>query len=380
MEEQLRELVEELSPIIDTIPNLREFLENSEVRDCNLWYCFVDKYRNILSEEDIIKVKIIAEKINAIGEKNRPLSFVNLSKVINDSEFIDDFKRDWHKSLSGKYRFKKAEIQHYKTITEKIVFAESDFSQYLDKYMDCYHPYICSKIAVSYLASKKYDIGLAFLQRALLPIFSPSNLYWDNHLAMYGCTEALHEIQHILGRNMYDLMNVLGGHFYQYLEVLYLYLTRCIEMSMPSKYDENNISEIDITAINYFAIRADLVYHYNHEFAMMWFGVNPNIQVMSDNYMAYEIGTKFGLNIMVEQCHKDALKLYQHNSLIPNGTGGIVEMEDANMSELIFRGQYRAKEYALRYHQQLCQYKWLTPDSLASLMNGLHHFIVTNKE
>ena len=63
MEEQLRELVEELSPIIDTIPNLREFLENSEVRDCNLWYCFVDKYRNILSEEDIIKVKISLKRL-----------------------------------------------------------------------------------------------------------------------------------------------------------------------------------------------------------------------------------------------------------------------------------------------------------------------------
>lgn len=68
MEEQLRELVEELSPIIDTIPNLREFLENSEVRDCNLWNCFVDKYRDVLSEEEIIKVKIIAEKINALGD------------------------------------------------------------------------------------------------------------------------------------------------------------------------------------------------------------------------------------------------------------------------------------------------------------------------
>lgn len=195
---------------------------------------------------------------------------------------------------------------------------------------------------------------------------------------MYGCAEALHEIQHILGRNMYDLMNVLGGHFYQYLEVLYLYLTRCIEMSMPSKYDENNISEISIAAINYFAIRADLVYHYKHEFAMMWFGVNPNIQVMSDNYMAYEIGTKFGLNLMVEQCHKDALKLYQHNSIIPNGTSGIFEMEDANMSELIFRGQYRAKEYALRYYQQLCQYKWLNVASLSTMMNGLHHFILNS--
>lgn len=66
-------------------------------------------------------------------------------------------------------------------------------------------------------------------------------------------------------------------------------------MSVNNKADENNIKLTDISAVNYLSIRGDLTYHYQNEFAMIWFGVNPNIQVMADKFMAYDIGEQLGL-------------------------------------------------------------------------------------
>lgn len=377
MKEQLEKFIYQVSPMLDTIPYFNEFVENTRVKNIEIFDEFIKKYGKFLSSEDILKIKILTEKFDTIGEQNSPISFVSRSKIINDESILKEFKLDWRSSLNGKYQFRKAEIQHYKTITEKIVSAESEFDKYLDKYQDSYHPYICSKIALSYLYSKKFDVGLAYLQRALMPIFTTSNIYWHNHLAMYGCTWALHEVQHIAGRKMYELMAILGGEFSEFLNLLYLYLSRCIEMSFPKKFDINSCSEKEAELVNFLSIRGDIVHHYKFEFANIWFGVNPIIQVMSDKYWAYEVGTQLGLDLIVEECRKEAFKLYQHGGLIPNSTGGLVETEESSMLELIERGKIRSLENSRNIYSDIKLLRWLNKDALSLLMQGLRHVILT---
>lgn len=377
MRQSLEKFFEEASPIIDSINGLRDFFEKSfNQYRYEIWSVFIEQNRSILTSDDIIRIKILEEKFNTIGEIFNPFYFVNKSKAVNDIEIIDDFNNDWSKALTGKVHFKRAEIQHYKTLTEKIAFQEINFNEFFEKYKDSTHPYICSKLALAALNGGQNDVGLLFLQRALYPVFSCSNPYWHNHFAMYGCTDALHELQHILGRRMYELMSAIGIHFYSYLSLLYMYLSRCIYMSVNNKADENNIKLTDISAVNYLSIRGDLTYHYQNEFAMIWFGVNPNIQVMADKFMAYDIGEQLGLGVIVEQCHKDALKLYRHNSLVPNETGGILEMEEETMPELIKKANLRAISFAKKTHEQLEQTDWLNQETLSKIMQGLHYSVI----
>ena len=53
-----------------------------------------------------------------------------------------------------------------------------------------------------------------------------------------------------------------------------------------------------------------------------------------------------------KQDKKDAYKMYQHDSLIPNNTGGLHDMEDATFGELNKRGMYRSIALANKLYEK----------------------------
>lgn len=379
MKDDVKQLIEKISPIIDSITGLRDYLEtcNSFTDIALLFSKFIDNNKHQLNQEDIFAIKIIEEEFCKVAERINKLGYVNKHLQIDDTEILKEFYSDYKSSSTGKIRFVKAEIQHYKTITEKLACKEIDFEKYLDKYTDCTHPYVCTKIAQAYLSAKKYDIGLVFLQKALMPIFTCQNIYWHNHLAMYGCTEAFHEIQHLAGvKGLFSLMYSINSNFAEYFEVLYLYITRSIEMSKPHTYDSENIKKTDIECINFLSIRADIEYHYQSILASLRFGVNPQVQFLSDKYMSYYISEQFGLGQIAENAMKDAYKMYQNGSLHVNDTGGLREIEEATFSELVARGQMRAIDMAKEYYEKLPTRKWLNQQTLTELMGGLRNIIL----
>lgn len=87
------------------------------------------------------------------------------------------------------------------------------------------------------------------------------------------------------------------------------------------------------------SIRANLVYDYRTEFSVIFgIGINPDIQYIADKATASSIADRYGLSIIFEECFKDAMKMYRYGSLIPNDTGGYVDIEDATFGGLIERG------------------------------------------
>ncbi|MCI1682849.1 MAG: DUF4433 domain-containing protein [Bacteroides sp.] len=351
------------------INGFEEFLlTHQDIKDFNrLINTFREKMMesNSLDYNSELILKIVQEKYGAlIMASCNGMSYLNSCMQINDSNILSEFSKDCKDIYSSDFEFKNSDNQHYRTIAEQIAYRKVNFtSEIIDKYIDCFHPYICSKIALPFLNAKMYDIGLTFLQKSLYQVFSYPNIYWDNPLAIYGCTDALFEFQHLLGRQgMLVLGDTIGGGLISILKILYLYLSRSIHIldcklqdSIKGFNNSDTIPEFVLQKINYLSLRADLAHDYRQEFnSIFGIGINPDIQYIADKATSYKLSQQFGISLITEQCWCDALKMYRYGSLVPNNTGGYQEIEDATFGELIDRGISRseriAKDLLREYH------------------------------
>src|SRR5690606_24049113 len=118
------------------------------------------------------------------------------------------------------------------------------------------------------------------------------------------------------------------------LKLLFLYMSRYICMT------QSNIKSID-----FYSIRARVVKGNYMEFiGIFGLGVNPDIQYMSDMYLAYQISSNNNLTAIpsFKQFMWDSLKMYEHGSHIPNSSGGYKEIEDRTWMELVRDGEIRS--------------------------------------
>ena len=354
----IREWSSVLAQMVKTVPGLDQFLITYKGDDnlCKIISSFKDKIESEgrLTEEIDLSLKILIERIEDIKEdSSEGLHYISYHLQVNDSIVLQEFFEDRRRLTKEGWHFKRAEKQHYKTITEKIGYQEIDYNSVIHKYIKSNHPYICSQIACAYLESKVYHIGLPFLQKALFHVFSSPNIYWHNVFGVQGCTDALFELQHLLGfRGMIELspLNSFG-----ILSCLYLYLSRAIYMCDNDTDDivKDKIPQSAIMKINYLSLRGDLVYDYKDVFSKIFgMGVNPDIQFMSDKYLSHEEATKYGIQTITMQDYWDSMKMYRYGGLIPNDTGGYKEIEDSTWGELIQRGQLRSKEIAAKLYKE----------------------------
>lgn len=351
--------ITQISYLINLVPGFESYLSKSGTK---FTIEKLEEYRDLLkksqllNEELALTIELIKESYYKICSTSaKSLHFLDRSKSLNDSLIIKEFKTDMDQCYKKRIR-EKAEIQHYKTFREYIISKAYDFDPIINKYVDCWHPYVCSKLGIAYCMSKKYDIGLTFLQRSLLHVFSCPNIYWNNPTALRGCTDALHEVQHLLGREwLMKIDSVLSLNGFEILKYLYLYVSRMIyyiDSEVPEA-PSNIIVPKMIDKINYLSIRADLIYHYKQDFLSIFGpGVNPEIQFMADKYMSYYYADICGLQQIAKDCYWDAIKMYRHGSLIVNGGIGTQEYEDATFGELIERGNKRSETLAYSIYEQ----------------------------
>lgn len=376
----IEEQTARLAHMVSCVPDFEEFIaENKGDKNLPLIVSsFQSKLKNEggLTQEIEMMLKIIVERYEDIKESSfEGIHFINKHMQIDDTSVLSEFSNDKHRFTKSGWKFKRAERQHYKTITEKIAYQEVDYSSIIDKYINYDHPYICSQIAMAYNGSRMYHIGLPFLQKALCHVFSYPNRYWHNPWGIIGCTDAIFELQHLLGRKgMIELpaLKVNGV-----LECLYLYLSRAISMfdNCIEEITDNEIPLSAIMKINYLSMRADIEYDYQYYFIPIFgIGVNPEIQFMSDKYLSHAVAQKYGIEEMTQQNYWDSSKMYQHGSLIPNSSIGYNEIEDATWGELIERGQIRSEETANRlYNDYLKGDYCLNADELESIMTSLRN-------
>jgi hypothetical protein len=353
-----KEEYQRLADFILSFPEMDDFIE--EHPDIQRLDILLNEYAQFASQQyyysdDLkISIQIAKEKFSEFIEQSHlGIHSINKTKCIDDASIICTFHNEAYGDKKPEYLFKKADVQHYRTITEKIAYQKVDFSPLVEKYISHYHPYVNMEIASAFINAKQYDIGLPFLQKVLSYVFSYPNIYWDNPTALYSCAEGIHMMQYLLGRAGMDALDyIIPDSKYRLLQLAYLYISRAIYMcdediASHGKWDGEHIPAGLINKLNFLSIRANLVYDYRTEFSVIFgIGINPDIQYIADKATASSIADRYGLSIIFEECFKDAMKMYRYGSLIPNDTGGYVDIEDATFGELIERGNIRSEDLA----------------------------------
>lgn len=377
--------IEQFNNFVSQVPGLSDYIvgkgHSNDIRASIESYRVEMQNNGALTPQLDLMLKILLEKWSFIEEHSpKGIFYVNPHLALDDSSILEEFFKDTKDKVQG-VSFENAKNQHYIRTKEKIVRQQVDYSEIYEKYLDCDHPYICAQIACAYINAKQYDVGLVFLQKALMHVFAAPNIYWHNQLAVNGCVDALYELQFQLGPiGMDRLAGVLPGGRYFFLKCLYLLLSRAIYMKgdTENEFDGVHVPQGIISKINYYSLRGDLILHYRSDFAIIFgMGVNPDIQFMSDKAYAHAIAEQYGLGIITKSAYNDSLKMYRHGSLIPNATGGYAEIEDATWGELIERGRVRSIELANSLYEEYLQGKFVVSRSvLADVIGYLHNYVV----
>lgn len=374
----LREEIQELVKVMATIKGFDEFCLEFKDKKHDIVSAFSDwlQKKAPLKDEDNLTLKIVKEKwetIKQVANSNRLFGCIQHLSI--KDELLDEFIKDMETCKTGEVAFKKADKQHYKTITEKYAYFATDISSVYHKYQSSQNPYINAHLAQIFNRSGMFDLGLYHLKKTVEYALSYPNQYWETPFAIYGCTEAIWELQYLLGeKGLIFICDQLSLPYLSILEVLFLYLSRSIYINM-----ENPV------AATYLSNRANLCYDYQYDFTIIFannglIGVNTHIQFMSDKAYAFEIAEKLGLGFIFYDDFKDSLKMYQHDSLIPNMSGGLHDIEDATMGELNKRGWARSIILANKLFDKYKQGNYnLTSQQLDTLFHYLHQ-VHPNKE
>lgn len=303
---------------------------------------------NITREEDLI-LSIVSERFEALQKQINSNSLSGYSRPLCvKDKTLNNFLQDWERCKTKEVDFKRTEIQHYRTIREYIAYYGVDVSPIYDKYKNSVNPYINACFALAFDGAGMFDIGLFHLEKAITYAIANPNPYWNTPLAIYGCTDAIAEILNLIGNNdkLSDLFLSDVHLKMKAMELLYLYMSRSIHIIENSPQSADWLSN-----------RADILYNNGSIFTMIFTdnlfpAINIDIQFMSDKAYSYSIAEANEIGVVFRQEWKDAYKMYQNDSLVPNSTGGLRDMEDATFDELNKRGMIRSIELANKLYKK----------------------------
>lgn len=312
-------------------------IKNAEDFD-NFLIAFKSHLVNLGKWDDdlMFTLKLIKEQSELVRHKKSksPLFSINKSIELNDS-WLNEFKREFQRCLTGDIFYEEIKPKRYKTVTENmILFGVNDEKlwELYSKYSDFNHPYVNYNISSILYKSKKFTDGLSILKEGIKSIASYPNHYWNNKNGIEGATWMIGDLILLLGNKLEE--NKLREEKIKLIKLVFLYMSRYICMS------QSNIKSID-----FYSNRARLIKNNNKEFLGI-FGadINPDVQYISDMYLAYEVSLKNHIdgNQKFMQFMWDSLKMYRHCSHIPNYTDGYNEIEDKTWMELVSVGEVRS--------------------------------------
>jgi len=283
-------------------------------------------------------LKIIEEQSEIVkNQKSKsplPLFSINNSRKLNDN-WLNEFHNEFQQCLTGDQFVEEIKTKRYKTITENLILYGVDgekLSVVYSKYSKFNHPYVNYKVSSVLYNAKNFSNGLPIIKEGIKSIASYPNHYWNNEYGVEGAAWLIGDLLYLAGSSLDD--NNLRNEKIKLLKLLFLYMSRYICMT------HSNIKSID-----FYSNRAKIVEENCLEFRIIFgIGVNPDIQYISDMYLAYQISSNNNLtsNPSFKQFMWDSLKMYQHGSHIPNSTGGYKEIEDRTWMELVRLGEIRS--------------------------------------
>jgi hypothetical protein len=293
----------------------------------------IGKWNNELE----ITLSIIKEQSEIIKHQkaDSPIFSFNKSRKLDDSWLIE-FQKEFQKCLAGDQFVEEIKPRQYKTITENLILYGVDgmkLSEVYSKYSEFNHPFVNYSVASVLYNAKNFSNGLPILKEGIKSIASYPNHYWNNEFGIEGASWLIGDLLYLLG-NLLDENN-LRNEKIKLLKLLFLYMSRYICMT------QSNLKSVD-----FYSNRARIVKGNYMEFiGIFWIGVNPDIQYISDMYLAHQTGMNNGLPMFTkpfDQFYWDSMKMYRHGSHIPNSTGGYQEIEDRTWMELVRDGEIRS--------------------------------------
>lgn len=338
--------------LLFSIPEFEVFYKNysqeKTIEGKNGLYLLIESFREnvsqkrMLSEEEGILLKHIIECAeNEIYENSAlKISIVNKVKK-NNEDFLKEFQADFQAIKTEDLFFEQINKEKYKTVKEYISLHGVDgkgLSELYEKYKDFNHPYIYDLISEPLIQARNFSNGITVLKKSLKYALRYPNYFWHSLRGVDACASSLYRIQFLLGYDGFkEIEKSIKNFEIKLLKLIFLYLSRVIYMS-----------EDNLLAIDAYSNRARIVRDYKYQFmGIFGIGVIPDIQYISDKYLAYTTATKNNLvGQPFTQLMWDSMKMYRHGSHIPNSSGGYQETEDATWMELVQRGHFRSVNLA----------------------------------
>lgn len=342
--------------LLSTIKGFDEFFEESlkqkELKERSDFIDLIEKFHeklkasSELGETESIILSNAKEASNLYGyqKSDSKIFFVNNSLKPKE-DFIKKFLSEFNDARTDDLFFEEVKPKRFKTITENISLHGVDkkkLSKIFERYKDHNHPFIYYLISEPIVQSKNFSFGITILKKALKYAFKYPNYYWHSKIGVEGCAWALFQIQFLLGhKGISKIEERIPNFRITLLKLIYLYLSRYIYMSKS-----------DIKSIDFYSNRARLVKDYEMYFVGIFgLGVNPDIQLISDYYLAYQVSVQNNLASIpsFRQHLWESSKMYQHGSHIPNGSGGYKEIEDRTWMELVRDGELRSIKFSEKF-------------------------------
>lgn len=313
---------------------------------------YLSNNRIILDEENMIFKHLYEQSENAVYENsNFKIATINKIKIPNE-HYLKQFNDDFKAISADEPFFEEINKGKYKTKSEYIVCFGVDgkgLGRLIEKYKDYNHPYIYNRISESPIHAKNYSLGIPILKKALKYSLRYPNYFWNSLQTIDACASSIYQLQFLLGREgIRELNEEIKSFEIKLFKLIFLYLSRVIYM------ERNNIFSIDA-----YSNRGRIVRDYNFQYmAIFGSGVNPDIQYISDKYLAY---TTANYNNLVGQPFTqymwDSMKMYRHGSHIPNNSGGYQDIEDNTWMELVQKGHFRSLNLAERILNEFENYQ-----------------------
>lgn len=341
-EENLRVALQHLVSLEEHSAFYKNYIEKQEIKTSTDLDEFFGAFKSHLdslgkwNDELELTLKIIKEQGDIVKHQKSqsPLFSINNSIKLNDN-WLSEFHIEFKECLTGDQFAEEIKPKRYKTITENLILYGVDgskLSEVYSKYLDFNHPYVNYTVASVLYNAKNYSDGLPILKSGIKSIASYPNHYWNNHYGVEGATWMIGDLLYLLGSSLDE--NNLRNEKIKLLKLLFLYMSRYICMT------QSNIKSID-----FYSNRARIVKGNYMEFVGIFgLGVNPDIQYISDMYLAYQVSSNNNLTAIPSfmQFMWDSKKMYEHGSHIPNGSGGYKDIEDRTWMELVRDGEIRS--------------------------------------
>lgn len=279
--------------------------------------------KETLSDDSRITIALVREQVFKIlfYQEKSDIHAVDKSIKISDG-WIKDFREELSKCITGNVLFEEVRPRKYKTIREMAMLEGVDgkgLGLVYKKYRSRNHPLVNYYVGSILLNSRDFTNGLPILAEALKIAFAYPNYYWHNEDAVEGLGRSIGLLIELLSRRNYSRIRELTrGVDVKILEFYFLYASRYIYMT------NSNLGSVD-----FYIHRADIQKAFYEYFVGIHpLGVNPDIQYISDYYLAHQVCLKNNFISGIRDFFFEATTMYQNASHQVNWTKGYAEIEE----------------------------------------------------